>query len=392
MSTENEQLPEVIKYKDSVYNFVDGGIISGYTKRGTIPEKFPWIWWHGEKMPHRLWQQIIAFFEWSYNKGKDEALVYLYYNEETHQWMAWAPPQRGVGMRVNTVDDHPNWKQQEEFPGGFVRVGTGHHHCSAKAFQSGTDSNDEQTGNGLHFTVGCMDKQFHDLHARAVFNGNMVEVSLEDWVDMAEKYKVLNLPQELISRAYDYSLQSAAPVETEVPQMWKDNFLGWQSSTTGYQGNHHTSNGNGNPILLGYSGPAEQGGINGYYRIENGKQVFTPFANQHSPTNSNGNTSGVGGNGKYSYDSTRKTPNESGKEQLDELQRKGLKVTALQLICEDLRTTHQKDWTGGADHLAVINILKSNGLNVRWLEKYIEIEEAIQDVQIDNRYFDGMGV
>lgn len=389
MST--KALPPVIKHKDSVYTYVDGGVLSGYTKRGTIPEQFPWIWWSGTKMPHLLWQTIIAFFEYTYDKSKDESVVYLYYNEETNQWMAWAPPQRGMGMTVRTVDDHVNWKQQEEFPGGFVRVGTGHHHCVTNAFQSGTDSNDEFTGNGLHFTVGLMDKEFHDLHARAVFNGNMIEVELDDWIELADKYRALNLPPELIGYAYDYSLQSKAPKEIEVPQMWKDNFLSFATTGYGLQTSHQ---GHCSQELNRFTGTSEVNGVKGYWRDTGGNREFVPFANQHSQTNASGSGAGANSNGKYSYTPGEgHKPSETGKSQLDELQRKGLSVTDLNLICDNLRTTQVKDWTGDKDHLAVINIIKSNGLNVRWLEKYIEMEEAIQDStrESNNGYFNGMG-
>lgn len=371
-------MEQTIKYKDAIYTYADGGVLKGYTKRGTIPDGVPFIEWHGNKMPHRIWQTILAFFAWTYDTYKDEALVHLYYNEATGNWIAWAPPQRGQGMTVKTEENHVNWKQAEEFI-GYVKIGTAHHHCSMKAFQSGTDHADECTGNGLHYTVGDMDKQFHDLHARAVFNGNMVEVVLDDWIELADRYRNLNLPPELLNTAYDYSLQSRAPKDIEVPQQWKDNFLRWTSSTHNYQGNgqaqagFHTGMGNhaghtsGKVQTIGVSE-----GKRGYWRRTNGVEEFVPFAVQNTAS---------------------RTPSEKAEEKLEALMRSGVTTTELLMIAEDLRQTLRADWTGDKNTLAVIEILNSNGLNVRWLDKYIEwVESAeIGKTERDQSQWEGMG-
>lgn len=49
---------------------------------------------------------------------------------------------------------------------------TVHHHCSASAFQSGTDEDNERNQDGLHITVGHMGSERHDLHARFYLDGN----------------------------------------------------------------------------------------------------------------------------------------------------------------------------------------------------------------------------
>lgn len=354
-----------IKHKDAIYTYVDGGLIKGYTKRGGIPEGVPFIKWHGAKMPHALWRQILAFFAWTYDTGpRDESLVYLYYNEATENWLAWAPPQKGIGMTVNTIENHPNWSQAEAFV-GYVKVGTGHHHNASSAFQSSTDKNDEESGNGLHFTVGHMDKTWHDLHARAVFNGNMIETSLHEWVELADKYKNLNLPPELLVTAYDYSLKSCADKEVLVPQQWKDNFIkSYQAAgTMGYVGSH-TSNPHAG-TRVEHMGTTIVNGVEGYFMTENGARVFKPFSVQ------------TNGEKKYQYTPSTKTPSEKAEAALDALTRSGVTMIQLAMIAEDLKTTHRSQWTGDKDTLAVIEIINSNGLNVRWLEKYIEDVEVV---------------
>jgi hypothetical protein len=60
--------------------------------------------------------------------------------------------------------------------------GTVHHHCSSSAFQSGTDHSDELSREGLHFTIGNLDKPFDlDIHARITIgktHGNAIASDL----------------------------------------------------------------------------------------------------------------------------------------------------------------------------------------------------------------------
>lgn len=367
METETEPTP-VIKHKDAIFTYTDGGLLKGYTKRSNIPEGVPWIEWHGNKIPHEIWQQILAFFAWTFDTYKDEAMVFLYYNEATGNWLAWAPPQKGMGMTVKEVSDHENWKQAEEFV-GYVKVGTGHHHNSSPAFQSSVDSNDECTGNGIHFTIGNMDKVFHSIHARAVFNGNMVEVEMDDWVELSERYRHLDLPPELLNTAYDYSLQSRAPSSVTFPDQWKDNFIRtyYGGSSVGFSqgGNHHTSHTSNPNDNYGLS---KVNGVEGYWvTVTNNGVVskeFRPLRPQENqkkiiiPANS----------------PSTETPAKRAEAKFDALIRSGLELDHLDMICESLKSTHRNEWTGDRDTLAVIQILNEHGLNVRWLEKYLEDE------------------
>lgn len=227
-----------IKYQNTHYKFVDGGILYGYVKDKSIevPDKFPWINWGGELMPYELWQKIIRFFKWSYDEHKSESLVYLYYNEKESKWLAWAPPQEGIGMTVKSKDDHENFKQSNAFK-GYIKVGTGHHHCSAGAFASGTDKDDEKDTNGFHFTVGKLDEVKLDLHFRATFNGNVQVVSPCYWIGLPESMaKAIELAPQLEDEAYKIALTAHAPKEMEVDAQWKANFFHerqWQGSSQG---------------------------------------------------------------------------------------------------------------------------------------------------------------
>lgn len=347
--------PQLIKHNQTIYEYMDGGIIDGYVKSRAAdpPAGQPWIRWKGSKIPHALWQQMLAFFIWTYDKTKpsaDESMVQLYYNEETRDWLAWAPPQRGWGMSVKTLDDHPNWKQSEAFV-GYQLLGTGHHHCSASAFQSGTDHADEKQANGLHFTVGHLDKQYLNLHARVVFNGNMQEVKLEDWVELADRYRSTaeQLP-ELIPLMAGYSYESRPPESVEVPQQWKDNFLKVAPAVTSYgpygsSYNSHHSSGTGNS--------------------NNGVGTWTPKSDAVAIRNV-----------------TTKTPAELGEEALDALEKTGVTFFEIAAACGVLNKYRREEWNMKHDVVrALADIIHKYGLNPRWLEKWVESESTVRTEQ-----------
>jgi hypothetical protein len=366
---------QIIKHSGDTYRYVDGGIIEGYVKQvvDPIPDGIPWVRWKGAKIPHSLWVQILAFFRWTFESTKpssDEALVRIYYNERTERWAAWAPPQRGVSMTVKTVTDHPNWKQEEELA-GFQLLGTGHHHCSGSAFQSGTDRSDEELCNGLHFTVGHLDKDKLSLHARVVFNRNMQETNLQDWVDMDEKYKALNLPDELLPHAYACSLTSNPKPTVEFPAQWKDNFLKWSSTSfhQGGTGNGHTSYGHG--YGEGYWTDTPNGGR---MWVDHGKKN-----NQcHNP-----NGVGFTGAGQGTGTATL-TPVQRGEIAVEKMLSQGMPMIELCLISRSMNSSKKEQWPSpGRDKNfdAVRDMLHSLGLNPRWLEKHMV--DLVNDKQLE---------
>lgn len=344
---------EIIKHSGDTYRYVDGGVIDGYVKQAVdpIPDGVPWIRWKGAKMPHSLWVQILAFFRWTVDSTKpspDEALIRIYYNERTEQWAAWAPPQRGVGMSVKSVPEHPNWKQEEELS-GFQLLGTGHHHCLGSAFQSGTDKEDEALGNGLHFTVGNLDKDFVSLHARAVFNRNMQEVCLSGWVDIADKYKnIKNLPEEFLPTAYKYSLTTNPPPTTEFPAQWKENFLkwNWNSPTQGSVGFNNGSE-------YGYWASTPGGG-----------QHWVPYKKSEKNNNQGHNPNGTG--------LGTMTPSERGELEIEKMMERGVPLIELCLISRAMNQDKKEDWPRGDKTFdSVKDVIFRLGLNPRWLEKFL---------------------
>ena len=185
----------------------------------------------GPKLSPELWHQILSFFRWTYKEHGSECQVRLYVNVKLGRWAAWAFPQAartGMTARELPVQETPenararfaSW--QSEPSDDWLYFGTVHHHCSASAFQSSTDEQNEWNQDGLHLTVGRMDQERHDLHARFYLGGNGYEPDLSlFWPidpELAEQ-----VPASLHHHLAIHQL--GAKVTVAFPDQWRENLV-----------------------------------------------------------------------------------------------------------------------------------------------------------------------
>lgn len=140
----------------------------------------------GSRIPSAMWQEILSFLIWTYNTWKGESQVRLFYNDATGDWKTLVAPQKiSRGLSTNELTSHPDRERvyAELETAGYFCFGTVHHHCSIGAFMSGTDENDERKQNGLHITVGYLDRKVLDLHARLSFRNVLYPVDWTQWFD-----------------------------------------------------------------------------------------------------------------------------------------------------------------------------------------------------------------
>jgi hypothetical protein len=157
--------------------------------------------------------------------------VRLYVNVKLGRWAAWAFPQAartGMTARELPVQETPeqamerfaSW--QSEPSDDWLYFGTVHHHCSASAFQSSTDEQNEWNQDGLHITVGRMDGERHDLHARFYLGGNGYETDLSlFWAidpELAEQ-----VPAAMHHQLACY--QMGAKVTVDFPDQWRHHLI-----------------------------------------------------------------------------------------------------------------------------------------------------------------------
>ena len=125
------------------------------------------------KLPVQLLRQAEALFAAVYVGRESEAVVLLLYGPAAREWRIEVPDQFAMGLHVSY-----DLSKQPEPPEGFRRFGSIHSHASAKAFHSGTDDLDEAGFDGLHITVGDVDKPVRSYSARWMLAGRAFPAEL----------------------------------------------------------------------------------------------------------------------------------------------------------------------------------------------------------------------
>jgi hypothetical protein len=182
-------------------------------------EHSPKVEWKKARIPAALWQKIVGFMMWSQNKYKAEAQIRLFYNTDTDEWNAVPYPQQPNGMTTKELTDEPELydKLRQEIKGdGWVGFGTVHHHCTASAFQSGTDHADEIDQPGFHITLGNLDKDEMSVHCRFSHNRGFAPCNLWDFVDYP--VQLAHFPR-LIPKWYLLS------ITYEFPALWTESII-----------------------------------------------------------------------------------------------------------------------------------------------------------------------
>ena len=190
--------------------------------------------WTGPKISEQMWREVLAFFRWSQVNHKSEAQVRLFVHAE-HGWLAWAFPQEGgTSLSTKEIDNEAAKTQRANLiPPGYVAFGTVHHHCNISAFQSGTDRNDEEKVDGLHITIGDMEKPKYSMDARLYLKGNKFEPNLGAFWEVGAEHQAHI--EWMASMGYDlekvpnhiakHLMCQPAPEDQTFPQLWIENYI-----------------------------------------------------------------------------------------------------------------------------------------------------------------------
>lgn len=195
--------------------------------------------YNGPKITPEVWWPVCSFFRWVNKETHSEAQVRLYVNARESRWEAWAFPQEArTGMSAKEIDSKEAREQRQRYKEseGWIYFGTIHSHCSSSAFQSSTDESNETGQDGLHITVGHIDKPQLDIHSRFYRKRMMFEPDLSQFwqtddilqgvPDAVRKYLRATSLHEM---AKD---QMSEFTEAEFPQQWKDNLIEIKQATT----------------------------------------------------------------------------------------------------------------------------------------------------------------
>lgn len=221
------------------------GLINAYVEMPTV-EAIPTFEWTGPKIPQALWRQILSFFKWTNTTHHCESQVRLFLNPTTGEWKVWAFPQERSGMTSREIAGvEADNQRAAEVGAGYHEFGSVHHHCSASAFQSGTDHTDESGRPGIHLTVGNMDAARHTLHSRAtlIHNGSKVmykNMNLDEWFETPDWLATLSqqvrdvLPADTLDKVMEKVLTT--PANDPFPEQWKANMIEPPRSKWDYEG------------------------------------------------------------------------------------------------------------------------------------------------------------
>lgn len=130
---------------------------------------------HITKIPAKWIAKTHSFFKEVYRQYRSEAIVLLFYNEETGQHKIIPPTQKVAGASCDydkgiTID-------------GYTMIGTIHSHGSMSAFHSGIDDSDEEHFDGLHITLGHLNDAYPSISASIVANGYRVVIEPSDYIE-----------------------------------------------------------------------------------------------------------------------------------------------------------------------------------------------------------------
>lgn len=156
---------------------------------GKMGNAVGWHHWAAPPIPPELCAQIVDFFRRIWDKHKAEAEVLLTARCETNpetglyvikEWRVFVPTQKVSGGAVQSVFEPTHIAK------GHLIVGTMHSHCNFSAFHSGIDTADADKMDGVHFTIGHVDKDTPEVVSMVATNGVRVTYKPEDLADFSK--------------------------------------------------------------------------------------------------------------------------------------------------------------------------------------------------------------
>jgi hypothetical protein len=179
------------------------------------------------KIPGNLMRFALDYFAAVFAKSQCEAAVLLYYNTETKAWAMVVPVQYNCS-HASVSYAIPNGKTLREIESdevmlsqynasveeaeilendGYSLIGTIHSHCDFSAFHSGVDDADEFKFDGIHITIGHVDRADHpskdgaepSYAARLIVNGTEIKKEIEEVAVLTTRKKI-KITQDMMDR------------------------------------------------------------------------------------------------------------------------------------------------------------------------------------------------
>lgn len=207
--------------KDGLYLKKDTGLIEALVKVKQISllkEVTPFATLKVPKIPVLLMAQVVCFFRAVYRRYKAEAIVLLYYSAEKNDFMVEAVKQVVAGAGLQ-------YKIKSNLSKGYKLMGTIHSHANFEAFHSDIDRHDEANFDGLHITVGNVNKRDFTLSSTIVVNDNRFKIKSQTVIEGIEEKKISRPPFSFQEQTDVYYLVVPGQGDyqkTTFPEKWLD--------------------------------------------------------------------------------------------------------------------------------------------------------------------------
>ena len=135
------------------------------------------------KIPGRIISQALTFFRKVYDLHDSESEVLLMFNDTTQQYKLHCPKQKVSHGSVNVAtlgEAETQAVVDGKYDGKWKLVGTIHSHCNFSAFHSSTDTGDEATFDGIHITIGHVNRPQFSMVSSIAINAQREQLEPEN--------------------------------------------------------------------------------------------------------------------------------------------------------------------------------------------------------------------
>jgi hypothetical protein len=155
------------------------------------------------RIPRRLMEQVIGFFDLVGERHASEAAVLIGWNRTTNSVQIIVPDQ--VGLVGTTCDGNPYPMELEyevpPLPPHLLLLGDIHSHVDGPAYASYMDKSDEAHRPGLHFVIGRILDEPPQIYCEATTDGFRFKVpDLSLVLEGYHRRRVKEVPPEWISK------------------------------------------------------------------------------------------------------------------------------------------------------------------------------------------------
>lgn len=142
------------------------------------------------RVPHELFQQIVAFFMAVYSEHKSEAAAQIFWDEEHEEYFVYIPKQEVTGATCKYYND-------QQLMDNYPLVVDIHSHGSMSAFFSSTDDKDDKDLR-VYGVVGKVNTPTPEYKFRFGHGDGTKEIAIQEIFDMP--YDHVSFPQEWLDQ------------------------------------------------------------------------------------------------------------------------------------------------------------------------------------------------